>query len=240
MNRFADGEKTNRPCPYCGGVLAGSTDSRSPVWDHVLWANESVVVIPTRGALVEGWLLAIPREHVLASRELSSSQADDLRAAVSWAEAALGRHYGSVAVFEHGAARLGTVVGCGVDHAHIHVVPLGFDLIDAARNHPMSGCLDWQRFSNWEAAYSSLRPAEGYLAVQTSGPDVWLGRGDIPSQFFRRVIAAEIGCPDAFDWRGDPRVDQVERTIARLAGQDDDSKSRGGIQAPRLCIGAGV
>jgi ATP adenylyltransferase len=240
VNRFGDRETTSRQCPYCDGVFAVSTGSGSPVWDHVLWANESVVVIPTRGALVEGWLLAIPREHVLASRELSGVQADDLRTAVEWAKIALGRHYGSVAVFEHGAARPGTVVGCGVDHAHIHVVPLDFDLVDAARNHPIGNRLDWERFPSWEAVYSSVRQTQPYLAVQTDGPDVWVGRGDIPSQFFRRIIASEIGRPDAFDWRDDPRTDQAQRTIVQLTRGSDHTDSVATVQARRRSIAAGV
>jgi hypothetical protein len=97
------------------------------------------------------------------------------------------------------------------------MAPLSFDLIEAARNHALSESLIWERVRNWDSIYLALTGSEPYLAVQTDCGDTWIARGEIPSQFFRRVIAAAIGQPGSFDWREDPGLEQVRRTVARLA-----------------------
>jgi ATP adenylyltransferase len=203
-------------CPYCSGVFAGRS-TESPSWDAVLREADGTVVVPTRGMIVEGWLLAIPREHILASRALAPSRAQDLWKAVKWAAAMLTREYGTFTIFEHGAATPSSLVGCGVDHVHIHVAPLPYDLAEAARNHELGRRLTWEQIDNWAAIRDHASVAKPYLAVQASGGDVWIGVGEIPSQFFRRVIAYMMGEPERFDWRGDPGLDQVKHTVARLS-----------------------
>ena len=37
-----------------------------------------------------------------------------------------------VTMFEHGASHTGSIMGCGVDHAHVHLVPLDFNLAEEA------------------------------------------------------------------------------------------------------------
>jgi ATP adenylyltransferase len=172
-------------------------------------------VVPTKGMLVPGWLLAVPQEHVLSSASLSEYRQRDLWAVVDWALTALGRQFSPATVFEHGAVVPNSSVGCGVDHAHVHIVPLEFNLAKAAWSHPLGRKLRWRKIENVQSYRWSARAP--YLLLRDPTGETWLARGDIPSQFFRRIIAAEIGRPEAFDWRCDDGLPLVEETRRRLA-----------------------
>ena len=51
-------------------------------------------------------------------------------------------HFGPATIFESGPAAEATELGCGVDHVHFHIVPLGFSLFAlASRQYPE---LCWQ------------------------------------------------------------------------------------------------
>lgn len=199
-------------CPYCTGLLSPSNASRAP-WDEVLWSDDEIYVAPTRGALLEGWLLVVPREHVLSSQALVRDRHSLLFGVTANAAARVAGLYGSATVFEHGAAIERSVVGCGVDHAHMHVLPLGFDLATASRRHTLGQQLAWTAFGSW--AELDVPRGTPYAAVQ-HGDTVWCGLGEIPSQFFRRVIAGEMGCEELYDWRRSSGLDNIVRTLSRL------------------------
>jgi ATP adenylyltransferase len=199
-------------CPYCTDLFGSPQSTRAP-WNEILWSRDEVFVVPTRGALVEGWLLAIPRQHVLSSLALSKDRRNVLLEVAADAATRVGRIYGRTTIFEHGAGVERSVVGCGIDHAHLHIVPLGFDLAAVAREHVLGQQLTWRAHTSW----SNLNVAVGspYVAVDDRDK-VWCGLGPIPSQFFRRVIAEKLGCHDQFDWKQSSGLDHVARTVARL------------------------
>jgi ATP adenylyltransferase len=223
---------SSTPCPYCSGVFgspAAAGVRPRPRWDTVLRSHGGVVTVPTRGPLVEGWLLVIPREHVLSSLALPGSRRDLVYDEAARAAGLLREAYhhdverggAFVTTFEHGAARSGTPVGCGVDHVHLHAVVLPFELAAAAHQHPLGGGLRWQAVSGWRDLEQVVASNTPYVAV-ANDEAVWVGTGKIPNQFFRRVIAAELGHPDRFDWKMDPRNDLVDRTLAAVADRTTD------------------
>lgn len=210
MGTLVSGDGRSDCCPYCTGFLGASGNAREP-WDEVLSIRDDVYLVPTRGCLVEGWLLAIPREHTLSLAHLAPHRQTAAIATARHAADRVSLLYGTATVFEHGASVPRSAVGCGVDHAHLHIVPLPFSLGDVARHHPLGRTLTWRRAEGWEG----IEPSAGaYLAV-TSGDGVLVGSGDIPSQFFRRVIADELGCGSRFDWKADDGLENVVRTVAR-------------------------
>lgn len=201
-------------CPYCSSLF--STDSEAAIWNvRILPDSQRIAVVPTRGMLVPGWLLVIPEEHDLSVRALNSLRRDQVWTRVAEVEELIGRAFGPPAVFEHGAAQARSVVGCGVDHAHVHIVPLGFDLLEVAKRHPMGRELRWRELRRIDDWFE--RPSEEpYLYLRSSHVGSWVATGAIPSQFFRRVIADEIGAPEIFDWRNDAGADHIVRTRDRL------------------------
>lgn len=186
--------------------------------DHVLSESNDCLVVPTLGSILPNWLLVIPRQQtinyvqwrkvtglepsqivndVMAMHDISSERA-------IW--------------FEHGPANPGSIVGCGVDHAHLHIIagaPFSFD--DFVATSMRMSALNWERLPPAEV-HRSLSDGNSYLMAASGNRGVIAENVDnVGSQFFRRVVATLSGCPDAWDYRTHPHLENVHMTLARFS-----------------------
>jgi diadenosine tetraphosphate (Ap4A) HIT family hydrolase len=126
--------------------------------------------------------------------------------------------YGPVAIFEHGPVQRGTTVGCGVDHAHVHVVPVKPDwsLLQAART--MAPEIVWEKLPSLHETRKYFIQSRPYLLLhEPVAAELVIGTGpSIPSQMFRRIIANYVGRPHDFDWKQHPELEKIQGTIERL------------------------
>src|SRR5260221_4771447 len=118
-------------CCFCSFAATGVPGP----WDEVVYETDRFLVLPTKGSLVPGWLLVAAKRHAICAGALSAAEHDELRECVSVAKDLVASKFGSPTVFEHGPSEEHTALGCGIDHAHIHVVPLQFSLKAAAAAH---------------------------------------------------------------------------------------------------------
>ena len=164
------------------------------VWDKPLFESQNFVVLPSIGALVEGWLLLVPKKHFICIGALPDSLADEMQEMKHFLCSALQQSYGQVCAFEHGPSRANLSVGCGVDHAHLHIVPVAFDLASVAKPLLPKDLL-WT-YTGMEGCRIAFRRGEDYLYVEQP-----IGVGRIAthqgfgSQLLRRAIATQIGVP---------------------------------------------
>jgi ATP adenylyltransferase len=179
-----------------------------------LFENNNFSVLPSMGALVEGWLLLLPKKHFICVGALPESLALEFQQLKDVAAAFIQDVYGGVSVFEHGPHRHNRKVGCGVDHAHLHILPSRFDLLSAVSPFvPESTRWLVGGLPECRAAYSE---SKDYLYLEQQ-----IGNGSIAvhdsfgSQLFRRGIAHELGVPNEYNWREFPNLKNVERTIRR-------------------------
>jgi hypothetical protein len=107
--------------------------------------------------------------------------------------------YGSAFVFEHGVVRI-TDQACGVNHAHLHVLPI---------DHVNSAAVERsvvQRFPTFvERSFGSViaqgRPEHAYLIYGADLLRIKMSLSEkIPSQFMRMAVSATIENQD-WDWR---------------------------------------
>lgn len=185
-----------------------------PDFDVDLYQFPTVGVVPSKGSLAPGWLLLIPRTEVTSICQLdrlARSRLDDVRARVAGDLLQFDR---DIFWFEHGAARIGSLVGCGVDQAHLHLVPLSFDLIEASLRAEPVFC--WQQ----------LDPADPWTGIQGGQDYLLISNGKVAlvayppiavSQFFRKIIASELHCGAEWDYRRYAHVDTARETVRRLA-----------------------
>ena len=217
--------------PRFDGILNGRIFDAAP-WDQVLAENSGFVTFPSIGALVPGWMLVVPRRRVLSLRELSSAEWEsltELAREVSKAQEAFpGEVFelppgtdpplpGEVFMFEHGNTVEGGPVGCGVDHAHLHLVPLAFDLLAEARAGSDAE-VEWLECQSSE--FSSLIPASGeYLAIwrPRDGAGLVGSFRNPQSQWIRRVIAAKLGKGDAWDYKAHPGMENLHQTVTVMS-----------------------
>lgn len=190
-----------------------------PPWDTVLFESDNFVAIPTVGALLEGWLLIVPRKFTLCFGNLPAEQVNEFLSFKSEVVNYVRDAYGPVAVFEHGPSHQGSTVGCSVDHAHLHVVPARFDLFESI-SQVFDDHLNWERSVDLESARRKFERQLPYLYVeQPIGNGFITTHPNFPSQLVRRAIARSIDRENEFEWRKFPMLENVLRTIDRFGAK---------------------
>jgi ATP adenylyltransferase len=195
-------------------ILRDPSGSSAP-WDRVLAESSSFVAFPSLGSLVSGWVLIVPRRPMLNLSSLSPAEWDELDEFQSRVAERL-RSFGSqLFVFEHGNRMAGSPLGCGVDQAHLHLVPLPFDLMQAAVDHP-DGNVKWSMPIEAVSFRAAVSADAEYIGIMdpSSGTAVH-GRVRQPtSQWVRRVIAQGLGYAEEWDYKNHPNVPNLLGTVA--------------------------
>jgi diadenosine tetraphosphate (Ap4A) HIT family hydrolase len=211
-------------CKICAELSV--KNGRAP-WNEFLLETEHFAVIPSLGALVEGWLLIVPKTHHLSMGAVPidwRQEADDLQEQV---QVLLRNRYDKpVLVFEHGPSATNHGTGCGVDHAHLHLVPLDCDILPFVEPFVPAN-LEW-KFCAWEERAEAYQAKLDYLYFKQNGS---IGRialsKDFGSQVFRKAISFYLGIPEEFSWREYPQLAVVHRTIEAFGGAAAQIEERG-------------
>lgn len=200
-------------CGICSGLHGQLIGTALKPWDHVLLRSDSFVAVPSRGSIVPGWVLVVSSDHLLSMGAVEQGRRQELAEFVSEVRAMVESAFGPSVVFEHGPASPKLRVGCGVDHAHLHVVPTDIDLL-AGIPAVFPSQIAWREISGLSATAELYRRNESYLYVEPHLGGCWLGtHSHLPSQLFRKVIANAVGSPERFDWVAYPEVENVLATI---------------------------
>ena len=198
-------------------AVMGSSDLVRAPWDRITDETVSFVAFPSLGAMVPGWLLVVPRRAILSLRELTAEEFTELDAFVEHLRTRLRPFGGRVQLFEHGNSTANGPVGCGVDQAHLHVVPLPFDLIDAAIASRDTN-ISWTERHGAVSFASVIPPCGEYVGLLR--PDDGLGLAgvmtDPASQWVRRLVAERLGRGSAWDYRTNPDLSNLLRTVEVL------------------------
>ena len=197
---LAPTDVTATACRFCG------IEQREPLLER----GNGLVVVPSKGALVPGWVLVVPTEHVLALAELPPPSRRPFAALAARVEARLRAAIGPSVLFEHGPAAVGRSVGCGVDHAHLHVVPVLVDLRSTAVQEGVLDPLPWASATwPWEGRTSL---DQDYLFVRDADGSGWIAEAaHLPSQAFRQTLCRHLGL-EHWDWKDDRTTDASDLT----------------------------
>lgn len=206
------------PCPYCSnvpGVGPNPQDSDAGSrFDVAISSGSTVVLTPTIGMLMPGYLLAVTRTHLLSFAQLEASELERVE---SWLEellGGLGDAFGEYLVFEHGsgALRAGARSGACVVHAHLHLIP--------GQSHLISELVTELGATRIQSLPSVVQhAADSYVLM--GRPGLWFAHAnvDLVGQWIRRRVALEVGRADEFDWalfRGEEHLPETFQRMPRL------------------------
>ncbi len=196
-------EISSPSCCICDEIDSGKFPSdyyrQYPIQNRLCYESEYFVLFPSVSPLVSGHVLIFPKKHITCLFSLRPSIRDQLVAVVQDVNKHVRYHFGSTYVFEHGVVD-GKATGCGINHAHLHIVPLPDRIIEkigeqVKRKHPpiRSGSLEELLYQN--NIYSS------YLLFGKGPDNMSLSFSEnIASQYMRQTISKEIG-DDTWDWK---------------------------------------
>ena len=210
-------------CHICGQVAGDrSRDLISQVLGdreykrRAVLESESFIVFPSIGPLITGHVLICPKAHVEGIAEIIGKLAKDYAEIKSATRKLLQEVYGvGVHFFEHGGPAGSERPICSVGHAHMHAVPANVDILGKLLDEGA-----WISLRHHEVDLPSFCGDAEYLYYETPGGESYGCLGNhaaIASQYMRRVFADALGCPEMWNWRTDPRAEQLAETANVLS-----------------------
>jgi len=200
-------------------LLCGHNHEQA-AYNRLLLETHECVVAPTLGSIVPNWLLIVPRLSVVSFRQWQAITCMNPVWLVGEILSELEIEAEQAIWFEHGPSAEGSPVGCGIDHAHLHLLvdaPFSFDQMvsSAAKNSRV----EWRRSTSWEA-YDSISAESSYLVGGTPVEAVFAEHVEsVGSQFYRRVVARLAGKPHQWNYRTHAHLENVRRTISAFNGR---------------------
>src|SRR5712692_8659060 len=205
-------------CDFCDEFAGGTSNAfyaryRDALRNRVLLASDSFCVFPSLGQLVEGYLLIAPLQHYTALDEMPRRLLDELADICQHIRAILFQNYGPCLSFEHGA-RGPANGGCGIYHAHLHVVPVDRIPDPVAQLKKRFPHKNLRALNNINEGPNRDSP---YLFYEDFNSNRYrFSVGNLQSQYMRRVLAEAIGTSD-WDWRAAGREHRLLATLNRLS-----------------------
>lgn len=166
--------------------------------DCIIYESPSFYVVPELGALKQGFLMIVPKEHILSVAQFPEELMPEYLEVCKDVEEILLKALNgkSVAFMEHGSGPSGkTSHKKSIVHAHTHVV-VDFELKEKyQRMVQMKKCENISDASDVHY-FSYQQSTDGQLMIAMD-PEVYVQR-----QFPRQVMAEELGlAPDQYNWR---------------------------------------
>lgn len=181
------------------------------LYDSIVEETKNFAVLPTKGSIVPGWVLVVPKFPVPRVADVPDAMRDELNDLVNRTCARLESSFGSTFTFEHGGFR-GSKVSCGVDQAHLHIAPLDFDLVQAAKT---SSPTNWENVGCERTPQGTLGDSE-YWFVSSGAVSFCKSIDSASPQFFRRIIAERTGHGELWDYRKEDFIENVAVTLKAM------------------------
>lgn len=214
-------------CIFCDEIHAGPNAnfaSRYPELEsRILWSDGRLFAMPCIGQLQPGHFMIIPVDHHATLRDagMALGTLDDcIAAGIEHVRSALGLDDSELLVFEHGA-RDPRDGGCGIYHAHLHVVPV-------ARNFDIPALfgLDMPHAAScFETLFETIDQSTSYALG-----GIWGGgyryqplSVPLPSQYMRRRLAEALG-REQWDWRKSWREPAILAAVSSIQTFRPDSR----------------
>lgn len=183
-------------------------------WQKVIVKEtDNFVVMPTIGAIVEGYLLILPRVHYLSMAHLPRCLYPELEALHDEIRAILTATYAQKPIFfEHGPMSCLLRGGCCADHAHLHAVPLEVDLAPDIKTLYAE-----RRIQFLIELRQQVQRSIPYLFYEDpNGKRYVFDALEAIPQYLRQLVAKHTGLPERWDWRVSPGKAEILATIDRL------------------------
>ena len=187
--------------------------------DTVIFADAEFVVCPTLGSFLPYWYLLIPRDAHLNFADWSTEHPN--RCVSSEIKRIFLNKLGDDSKyiwFEHGPATTGSITGCGVDHAHLHILMnSAVSIDDILMGAAEFGVDNWQEV-DVDQIYTRRNECDEYLAFGNGARGFLKNlKSAAGTQFFRRVLAHLSGYGEVWDYKSHPYQENAQLSVNRFA-----------------------
>jgi diadenosine tetraphosphate (Ap4A) HIT family hydrolase len=124
-----------KQCCICQEIESGFLDKKyvnyAEVEERILWETNNFIVVPSISPICEDHLLLFPKLHISSLAQLSYDYINEFIDFTKIIFDKLLVKHESMVMFEHGVGK-GQNGGCGIDHAHLHFLPLSINHFNAS------------------------------------------------------------------------------------------------------------
>lgn len=191
-------------CDFCAEVrgLAHSTFNRiyaTTLKDRTIEDSDNFVALPTLGQLFQGSVLILPKLHFKTFAGIPDYLRPEAARLIKRVSTRVSV-YGNVIIFEHGAYPH-SGGGCGIYHAHIHVVPVPSGLLHSELMLSRGRCS-----KSLSHAWNATKNLSEYLVIRdTSGSVAWYTtqspQHSFGSQYLRQRLVEHYQLNRPWNWR---------------------------------------
>jgi|GEM_PF-343988 diadenosine tetraphosphate (Ap4A) HIT family hydrolase len=194
-----------KDCEFCTEITSPNHSRfhkiyNSKIDSRILYKHDGFAVMPTIGQLFKGSMLILPNEHYQTMAEIPVEMKNTLITIIKDIDVLLST-LGIPILFEHGA-KCSTGSGCGIYHAHIHIVPvpssISYKDVISTEAEIVRDLLDALQKLTFSDNYLIFRDTAGEIALIQ--PSV-LERTKYPSQYFRKKITEHFQLDIPWNWR---------------------------------------
>lgn len=203
--------KSLNQCRFCeisnNYIFKDQNSNSRSIYNTILCETSNFFVVPALGALVPGYIMIISKKHIFSMAYLSKKEMIELDDLVRRLKKFLFSKIEITPIlFEHGSGNVSNAAN-SVEHAHWHLVPVHFSSeskilfdLEAIQLPTLQDVLSY-----------SGKP---YILYVDDTERCYISFNySLPSQYMRRWIAKEIGCPNKWDWRNYEFLENVAMTI---------------------------
>lgn len=183
--------------------------------DMVIYESENFYVCPAKGALVPGYLMICPKEHILSIAALPENQRQEFEQVLRDVSYILRSIYKTgIMMFEHGSGVHGM---CkhekSIVHAHLHILPTQVRLSDAEMMKIKMHATSYADINQYDKVpYFWYINQEGKQMI-TANPEVY-----IPRQYARQILAESLGIRgELWNWRKNDFKAKIDDTLMSIA-----------------------
>ncbi|MBU0760495.1 MAG: hypothetical protein KJ600_00215 [Nanoarchaeota archaeon] len=202
-------------CGLCSEVKNEPVKGRL---NRIIQNTENFCAFVTKGPLGLGHLLIATREHYLSMATIPRDYFPELRGLREDLGVRLTEsfHLPQTILFEHGPSKHDLRGGCCVDHSHMHIMPVRLSSTRAVRKikESLGNC---QTIETYEELRQLADEETAYAFFEFDGIKYFSKiEKPMPSQFVRQIIGKYVGREYTWDWRQNPRTEDIIETVERL------------------------
>lgn len=194
--------------------------------EHVLYESKSFYVVPGLGAFFDGYVMIVPKEHVMSIAEVDEETFNEfLQVLNDWRFILESIYHKKIFVFECGSGKNGGGKhATSIVHAHVHLAPTDMPVLYCVQKsglHPALIKPDDVLKDYGEYPYMLYIDQEDTWFI-TSDPQTYF-----PRQHPRQVLADYMGLgPEEYNWRTNPlryKMDIIAYEIQSFLRDNFDS-----------------
>jgi len=210
-------------CCFCHEFLHYKVNEeikeRYSVTNRILFDNDKFVVLPSVSPIVKNHLLVLPKKHINTMKQLEDDEKNQLFTLVNNITQLIGEDYFT---FEHGAFPVNGNT-CGVDHAHIHILPVGREISKKVIGF-IKRTYTYMLYKDFHLSLDDEKD-KPYLLFGNDMREMYSCNNILfQSQFIRKLLCDNLGVTD-WNWRSYTNKHHFIATIADLTGKLHGSQS---------------